>query len=56
MPTQPEYKSAAELKALSNSELADHIEASTWEWDWTTPSAREAIVRLLRREQEGRLR
>ena len=43
-----EYKSPAELHAMSNAELADHIEKRDFSHDWVSMSIREAVARLLR--------
>ena len=38
----------SEVKDLSNSELADYLAACTFEYDGTSSTVREALVRLLR--------
>lgn len=44
---QPQYKSRAELEALSNAELGGYIAQSTYEFDGTSQAVRVALARLL---------
>lgn len=46
-PVRPD-KSKAELRAMSNAELADYIEDGTYDDDHVSPSLRAAVVRVLR--------
>lgn len=48
------YKSSAELRAMSNADLAAYIEQCSFDYDGTSQSVRVAMVRLLRQfTQEG---
>lgn len=49
----PRYRNPDELRVMSDADLADYIAAGTFEFDWTSSSAREALVRLLRRNEKG---
>lgn len=42
------YKSAAEMRKMSDTDLAAYIEQCTFDYDGTSQSVRVALVRLLR--------
>ena len=49
-----EYKSADELRTMSNGQLADYIDSCSFDYDWTSRSIREAVARLLRTTDSSR--
>lgn len=47
-----QYRTPEQLRVMTDADLAHHIEISTYDDDGVTSGVREALVRLLRRNQQ----
>lgn len=47
-----QYRTPEQLRSMTDADLAHHIEIATHDDDGVTSSVREALVRLLRRNQQ----